>query len=318
MEIFVLRVYVDIDYLTCSDVIVPCPLIVNIAVLIAMSVTGSVMYERTDLAFDQFGRTTESFGHCEYGNRKWYIIPIAIINVGFLLCSVYQAYAARHLSTEFSESKYIFKALLIMMVTICVGIPVVALSYETPSAVAFISSAMITIVCMSVLVYIFWPKFKFVRQQEKGDGSSTTRPIMSGVSGFNAPAGRQDVSTASSPENDLHDYDLGWTPSNRRNSSENEIGERIVTTKTAPQLVAIIHSLERELQEKDRLLKEWEEKCSKDRENGNIGVVATNENENENYTDESGSTPAQTNCDERRSVKCAALTNSGNDAPDDG
>ena len=285
--------------------------IVNISVLIAMTVIGSVVYVRTDLTFDQFGRATESFGHCDFGTNKWYMIPIAFINVGFLFCSIYQAYAARHLSTEFSESKYIFKALLIMMLTIAIGVPVVALSYETPSAVAFISSAMITVVCMSVLAYIFWPKVAFVRKQQNGDGP-TTGPILTGVSGFNAPAGRKDTSSASVPENDRHGYD--WTPSNRRSSSETEMGERIVTTKTAPQLAAIIHLLEKELDEKDRLLKECEEKCSEDNQKDK-GIVATNNNADD--TDESGSTPAQPKCDERKSAQWTPLTNSGNDTPDD-
>jgi 7 transmembrane sweet-taste receptor of 3 GCPR len=261
--------------------------VVNVIILMVMTVLSPPTYTRTNLTYDLFGRPSSSYGHCLFDEQKWYLLALCILNVGILLCSIYQAYQARHLSTEFSESRYIFKALLIIMLALFVGVPVVALSYENPSAVAFISSAMVTIVCMTVLLYIFIPKIQFGVKERRGSGLSPTAAVLSGVSGFNMPAGRQHFDDGG------HGSSL---PTSGRESTSTDFGDRIVTTKTASELAAMIHQLERQLDEKDRLLKENEGKNS-------VG----GQGEAVKCTNEGHSASEQSPCDEKKD-ECITLT----------
>lgn len=238
-----------------------------------MTIFSPEVYTRTNLTYDPFGRVDSSYGHCSYVEDRWYLFSLAILNVGILMLSAYQAYAARHLSTEFSESKYLLKALLIIILTIFMGLPVVALTYETPSAVTFIISAIITMVCMTVLLCIFLPKVRFASKEHKDNGPSTAGPILTGVSGFNVPTSRNTFNSIGTYNDDHYEHEPGSTQHNCRQGSSSEFGERIVTTKSARQLVKIICRLESELRERDRLLQECEERCRASRENGEGGTA---------------------------------------------
>ena len=203
---------------------------VDVAILTAMTVINPPIYTRTTLTYDQFGRSASSYGHCTYIEQRGYTISLAVLNVGLLLMSIYQSYLARNLSTEFAESEYIAKALFIDMLVLFVGIPVLALSYESPNALVFLGSSLITAVCMTVLLFIFVPKWQYRQQESKGKKVK--------VSGFEGeavhPAGINYISATDDDD--------------RRDSDSGAIGERILTKKTAAELAVLVHDLEKQLQ----------------------------------------------------------------------
>jgi len=69
-------------------------------------------YERhpVEYAEDEYRRSTKYEGTCTNSNHlyyKWFIVALAVINGAALLLANVQAYRARHIRTEFSESCFI-------------------------------------------------------------------------------------------------------------------------------------------------------------------------------------------------------------------
>lgn len=124
-------------------------------------------FEIQTLSYDQFGRPDESYGRCNFGSDKWYIIAAAILDFGILLLSAYQSYKARNLSTEFAESKYIFRALLCILLVAFVGTPVLILAKSSPDSTTFVVAAMNFVICLSILLFIFVPKIAFARKAKR-------------------------------------------------------------------------------------------------------------------------------------------------------
>jgi hypothetical protein len=88
-----------------------------------MTALKPVPYELTPTSWDQYGRATEYRGYCQYYGRPEYLISLALINAGILLLAIAENWQARHLSTEFQESKGIFRALFSILLVLFVGIP---------------------------------------------------------------------------------------------------------------------------------------------------------------------------------------------------
>ncbi|CAB9518438.1 expressed unknown protein [Seminavis robusta] len=69
-----------------------------------------------------------------------------------------QAYAARKISTEFAESDWIARAMSFIMVVSFVACPVLVIVEQDIAAGYFVSVALVFVVCMSVMGFIFVPK----------------------------------------------------------------------------------------------------------------------------------------------------------------
>lgn len=87
---------------------------------------------------DEHGRPTETYGHCTTKDQIPYYAALGIINFGALLFSIQQAYHTRKLATEFSESRYIFYAMIGIVVALFQGIPVLILVRDSPDVQDFI------------------------------------------------------------------------------------------------------------------------------------------------------------------------------------
>lgn len=137
--------------------------------------------------------------------------------------------------------------------TTFVGAPVLVLASDRPDAVTFLFSAINLVVCMNVLLMIFLPKIIFC-VREKTRGSSVT---VTGIGELSSTALTGGV-TGLSP----YRVSAGGTAMPPRVSSEHSQeddgreGERILTTKTATELAAMVKKLEKLLwlqhQEKER------------------------------------------------------------------
>ena len=131
-------------------------------VLILMTVLAPIQFETEVTAKDVFGRVIETMSQCSYSDGQApYVIVLAVINLACLAFASYQAFQARHLSTEYGERQYVFAALMVILLVCLVGIPVLLLARENADASTFVSCMVIFIACCSILSVMFVPKMRY-------------------------------------------------------------------------------------------------------------------------------------------------------------
>jgi len=94
---------------TALDVMKPliALLVVNVLVLSLWTGLDPLKWEREVTTVDVFGQTLETEGHCGSGSFGAFVTVIGVVNLGALAVAAYQAYCARDIALEFSESSYI-------------------------------------------------------------------------------------------------------------------------------------------------------------------------------------------------------------------
>ena len=95
----------------------------NVIILAIMTGLKPVQYELQPSSVDEYGRAVDFECYCQYYGRPEYVIPLALINGGVLLLAIAETWQSRHLSTEFQESRGIFRALSSILLVLFVGIP---------------------------------------------------------------------------------------------------------------------------------------------------------------------------------------------------
>jgi hypothetical protein len=163
---------------TARDVMAPlvCLMTVNIVVLIIWTTVSPLEWVRKAGAEDRFGRVVESSGGCTSDDSLPFLIILATINISALLLASYQSYKARNISTEFSESEYIFRVVLLMIVVAGIGIPTTILVWDDPRARYFALSSVIFTVCASTLGFIFVPKLMY-QSSDRSSGGMAVRSV---------------------------------------------------------------------------------------------------------------------------------------------
>ena len=174
---------------TAKDVMVPflVMLFTNVLILSLWTALAPLQWERRVLQYDRFGRQVESVGGCYSDNWLPYGIALFVVNGAALLLAVVEAYKARQITTEFSESKYIAMAVVCIFQAMFFGIPLILLTKQWPTAQTFVVTAMIFIICMAVLLLIFVPKIMLIKSTPRG--SLTTRGSLSRRSIINVDNG---------------------------------------------------------------------------------------------------------------------------------
>jgi gamma-aminobutyric acid type B receptor len=92
------------------QVLIPFLLLVsaNAIVLICWTVLDPLTYERVNHeGTDGWNRVISTYGTCRSEHGWRYLVPLAAINLIVLAIANWQAYEARRIKSEFSESKYI-------------------------------------------------------------------------------------------------------------------------------------------------------------------------------------------------------------------
>ena len=133
------------------------------------------------------------------------------VNFVVVCLALFQTWRARHLSTEFAESRYIAYTLLISAIVLLLTVPVVYLVKDTPNADTFIHTFAITIVTGTSLGFLFVPKMR-----------------MHYISQKRSPTSNISVST-------------------KLSGSSKSFGEKILTKKPPGQLTLELKTLKREL-----------------------------------------------------------------------
>jgi gamma-aminobutyric acid type B receptor len=103
------------------------------------------------------------------------------VNSCALLLANVEAYRARNISDEFSESKYIGFAMVSMLQALLLGLPLAVLVTNNPEARLFTYSGIIFLISMSLLLLIFVPKMIIVVQDK--NSKSRERISTSGSNG---------------------------------------------------------------------------------------------------------------------------------------
>jgi len=179
----------------------------NVIVLGAWTVVAplewTVDVEETDI----FDRPTEVLGGCSSDKVLPFLIPIVLLNAGVMVYAIYQAYAARRVSTEYSEPEFIFKAMLSIMLVCFIGVPVLILAQDNPDAFFFVFSCILFVSSTGVLLLIFLPKMLHLNERKAKSSSSS---ISDSVHSTSSP----DLSTrpetiAEATEHTEHDEKVG-------------------------------------------------------------------------------------------------------------
>ena len=172
-----------------TDVILPFAILMtaNIAVLLAWTIVDPLKWVRTE-PDDQ----NQSHGFCQADDQTAYkfLIPIGVINALALILANVQAFRARNVSTEYSESSYIFFAMLSLLQALIIGVPLLIIVNDNDVSRYFIWCGIIFVITTAILGFIFGPKIFQVRTaSESSRGGSTTGGTPSRYSSQPTPSG---------------------------------------------------------------------------------------------------------------------------------
>lgn len=155
---------------TMKDVILPLIVLMasNIIVLSLWTGLNPIHYARSwGMTTDLWNRPTDSVGMCksqsETGGQSAlpYVITLVIIDLGAVVIANIQAYKARDLETEFSESKSIAWVLVSILQASVIGFPVMILTklQNDPTVSYVVSTLLVFVLSLAILLLIFTPKF---------------------------------------------------------------------------------------------------------------------------------------------------------------
>lgn len=154
---------------TQKDVILPLILLValNGTVLACWTAVNPLQYSREfGTGTDLWNRPTSSTGSCKGSaggdggvHDAIYLILIGIINLGALVMANVQAYIARDIQTEYSESKYIALVLASILQVAVIGIPTWVLSRDSPKVNYILPTVIIFVLSVAIILLIFLPKY---------------------------------------------------------------------------------------------------------------------------------------------------------------
>lgn len=136
----------------------------------------------------------ESYGICSIGEGVTSTVLsslLLVLNFLSIVVANIQAYLARGVSDDFSESKYVALAMVSIMQIFLVGVPLVFLTSTNPAARFFVFSSMILVISMSVLVCLFAPKFRRMKQKASETGMQYSHSTISvRIPGVQLPSNR--------------------------------------------------------------------------------------------------------------------------------
>ncbi|CAB9523190.1 acid type B receptor subunit 2 [Seminavis robusta] len=151
-----------------QDVMVPFCVIITLklVLLLTWTLVDPLSWERAHKS------SSSSYGTCWSnlsGAQLAILSLLAVVNYSALVLANVQAYHARNIADEFSESKYIFLAMFGVLQVSMIGLPVMFLVLESPPALFFVQSTLVFAIAMSILLWIFVPKIRNVMRYQDVD-----------------------------------------------------------------------------------------------------------------------------------------------------
>jgi ABC-type sugar transport system substrate-binding protein len=169
-----------------QDVLWPLSVLtlINVALLISWTVVAPLEYSRQwHDGTDPWNRHISSYGICKAApgtNALPVQIVLIVINFSALLVANVQAFRTRRIKSVLSESKYIAITVASVMQAFLVGLPVLLLVDEEPTARYVVSVLLIFCICMAVIGFIFVPKV--LAERGGGNGGLDARDSNFGTS----------------------------------------------------------------------------------------------------------------------------------------
>ena len=165
-----------------KDVIMPLVvlMVANAIVLACWTALNPLQYVRVENSgTDLWNRPTSSYGLCRStakskGGSIPYLVLIGVINLGALVFAIVQAYRARDIQTEFSESKYVMIVFASILQAAVIGIPIIFLSRSDPAVTYVVQTVLVFILSIVILLLIFVPKYLH-HQEWRAKKAKTTR-----------------------------------------------------------------------------------------------------------------------------------------------
>ena len=146
---------------TVPDVIIPfiVSFTCEVILLICWTVTNEQQYEVKDgEGTDGWNRKIQDNGVCNFFLNKSFQLPNLVFIFGLLLLANFEAFKARNIDVEYSESKYITAITILILQAFIIGIPVIILTQEKTKPTYLAMIILILSICMGVLLQIFIPK----------------------------------------------------------------------------------------------------------------------------------------------------------------
>eukprot|EP00545_Synedropsis_sp_CCMP1620_P011930 CAMPEP_0119026112 /NCGR_PEP_ID=MMETSP1176-20130426/34875_1 /TAXON_ID=265551 /ORGANISM="Synedropsis recta cf, Strain CCMP1620" /LENGTH=354 /DNA_ID=CAMNT_0006981769 /DNA_START=1 /DNA_END=1065 /DNA_ORIENTATION=- len=153
-----------------KDVILPFVslLLGNVLVLSVWTALSPMEYTRQPHeGTDDWNRVISTYGSCHSDGALPYWIVLGVMNFALLVIANVQAYRARSIQSEFSESRYIGIVMASMLQTCLIGVPIAFLVNDNPQARYIVVTFMIFLNCMAVLLLIFIPKVTAVQRYSR-------------------------------------------------------------------------------------------------------------------------------------------------------
>jgi len=131
----------------------------NFIVLTCWTVMDPLTYTRLELeGTDYWNRVIATTGRCRSDQVEPYIILLVTINFVALCLACWQAFRARDIDSNFSETRFIGFSLASILQTFLSGIPIIAVVRDLPDALYLITTFMIFVLTLVILMFIFVPK----------------------------------------------------------------------------------------------------------------------------------------------------------------
>lgn len=173
-----------LDFFSDTDVLYPFFLLLgaNVLVLILWTLLDPLTYaRRAHQGTDGWNRVISSYGSCSSENLLPFLIPLAVLNIGVLVISNWQAYKARLIESEFSESTYIGFVMAIFLQCSLTALPVLFVISDHPQAYYLVLTSSIFILNMAILLIIFVPKAVMVERLRRQSDDAQARYIEDSV-----------------------------------------------------------------------------------------------------------------------------------------
>jgi hypothetical protein len=166
------------------DVILPGVIImsINLLILVCWQVVAPLVFVRVvdEETVDNFGRQTDSHGLCitKEGSpisSTVFLLALAMVNMSALVIANVQAYRARHVTTEYSESRYIGYAMAGLLQTMFIATPVFFLAGDQIQANYMVKASFTVVTSGMILFLIFLPKISFYRREGRRQRDAAAR-----------------------------------------------------------------------------------------------------------------------------------------------
>jgi gamma-aminobutyric acid type B receptor len=164
------------------DMLIPiiALLVIDGALLAIWTTQNPLVWVRIVTQTDKFGAIVSSYGKCAPANPDgdlWFLYLMIAVHIAVLIAANVLAFKTRTVPGAFQESKYIFMSLVSNLEIMIIGVPVIVLVYQNPTARLFMTTCIVFFNDIGVLCFIFLPKiltYHGFMGQTNADGTSAS------------------------------------------------------------------------------------------------------------------------------------------------